>query len=306
VLAALLAAIAALRLLWHDGLWLLLLLNNVSFYLYLPAWPLALAAGFARRWRLALLAVALAALHAHWSLLPLVPRTPPPAAGRTFTVVSANLLMVHEDPPRLADELDRLAADVYLLQELSPHWDEELARRGFWDRYPYNLRVTSEDSFGCAIASRLPVRDLAVFTLADLPQMRGVLQPEGGPEIALYDVHLLPPRRPDYYRYHQQGIDSLLDLVQRLEGKSFIVAGDFNATPDSAFAARMRSLSGDAWELAGSGFGFTWPNGMFALPSLRIDHLFVSPDLTVTRVDVGVGAGSDHRPLRAEIGRRRW
>src|SRR5262245_60686466 len=79
-LTALLAAAALLRLLWHDGLWLLLLLNNVTLYLYLPAWPIALGAALARRWRLALVAGALVALHVHWSLMPLLPRTPPPAA----------------------------------------------------------------------------------------------------------------------------------------------------------------------------------------------------------------------------------
>ena len=102
------------------------------------------------------------------------------------------------------------------------------------------------------------------------------------------------------------GAEELLDLVRRLGSRSFIVAGDFNSTPDSAFATRMRDLADDAWEAGGRGFGsgFTWPNGMFPCPPIRIDHVFVSHDLGVLSAGVGEGAGSDHRPVVAKVARR--
>jgi endonuclease/exonuclease/phosphatase (EEP) superfamily protein YafD len=302
-IAALLAGAAAMRLIWHDGLWLFLLANGFTPYLYLPVWPVATAAVVGRRKRLAALAVTVAALHGYWTLTPLLPRAAPATAGRPLRVVSANLLMVNEQPGELAAELERLDADVYFLQELSPHWDDLLEQRGFWRRYPFNKRLTSDDSFGTAIASRLPVRDLDVFWSAELPQMRGVLRVDDG-DVALYNVHLLPPRTLEYVDYHRLGADELLRIVGRLGAHSFIIAGDFNATPDSRFVARMRGLADDAWETAGSGFGFTWPNGMFPLPPMRLDHVFVSRDLGVLRVAVGVGEGSDHRPIVADVARR--
>ena len=298
-----LASFAAMRLVWHDGLWLFMLGNGLTPYLYLPVWPIAAAATAARRKRLAVLAGLVAALHGYWTITPLLPRTAAATTGRTLRIVSANLLMVHDNPPLLAAELDRLDADVYFLQELSPHWDDELERRGFWSRYPFNKRLTSEDSFGTAIASRLPVRDLDVFWSAELPQMRGVLRVDDR-DIALLNVHLLPPRSLDYVPYYRQGADDLVVMVKQLGANSFIVAGDFNSTPDSSFVARMRGLSDDAWEAAGSGFGFTWPNGMFTLPPMRLDHVFVSPDLGVLRATLGVGLGSDHRPIIADVARR--
>ena len=303
VITAVLATFAAMRLVWHDGLWLFMLGNGLTPYLYLPVWPVAAAAVVARRKRLAALACVVAALHGYWTIAPLLPRAAAATTGRQLRVVSANLLMVHDDPALLADELDRLDADVYFLQELSPHWDDELERRGFWNRYRFNQRLTSEDSFGTAIASRFPVHNLHVFWSAELPQMRGVLRVDDR-DIELLNVHLLPPRTQDYVPYYRQGADELVAIVQRLGGKSFIVAGDFNSTPDSIFAARMRSLSEDAWEAAGSGFGFTWPNGMFTIPPMRLDHVFVSPDLSVVRATLGVGLGSDHRPIIADVARR--
>jgi endonuclease/exonuclease/phosphatase (EEP) superfamily protein YafD len=67
----------------------------------------------------------------------------------------------------------------------------------------------------------------------------------------------------------------------------------------------MRPLADDAWEVAGRGFGFTWPNGVFPLPPIRLDHVFVSRELAVVGARVGEGSGSDHRPVIVEISRRR-
>ena len=311
VITAALGIVVVMRLAWHDGLWLFLLCNIATPYLYLPAWLIAGAAAFARRWRLFGVSLALVLFHCHWVLLPLVPRSPPATSGPTLRVVSANLLMVNETPAVLAAELERIDADVYFLQELSGRWDEELERRGFWARYPFNQRVTSEDSFGSAIASRLPVRDLDVFWSAELPQLRGVLR-VGDRDVELVSIHLLPPGTQEYTRYYHLGAEELLGIVRRLGGRSFIVAGDFNSTPDSDFAARMRDLADDAWEAGGRGFGFgfTWPNGVFPFPPIRLDHVFLSRDFGVRAVRVGEGAGSDHRPVVADVARRaafaRW
>jgi endonuclease/exonuclease/phosphatase (EEP) superfamily protein YafD len=303
IITAGLAAIVMMRLVWHDGLWVFLLCNIATPYLFLPAWVIAPAAAFARRWRLFAVSLALVVLYFHWVLLPLFPRSKPATSGRSLRVVSANLLMVNETPSILAGELERLDADVYFLQELSGKWDEELERRGFWRKYPFNRRVTSEDSFGSAIASRLPVRDLDVFWSAELPQLRGVLRLEDR-DVDLVSIHLLPPGTPEYARDYHRGAEELLRIVRGLGGRSFIVAGDFNSTPDSDFATRMRDLADDAWEMGGRGFGFTWPNGVFSFPPIRLDHVFLSHDFGVRAVRVGDGAGSDHRPVVADVARR--
>ena len=66
----------------------------------------------------------------------------------------------------------------------------------------------------------------------------------------------------------------------------------------------MSALADDAWDTGGRGFGFTWPNGMFPYPPIRLDHVFVSRDLGVRSARVGEGVGSDHRPVVADVARR--
>ena len=299
----LLAIVVSMRLIWHDGLWLFLLCNVLTPYLYLPAWLIALCAALARRWRLAASSLVIVVFHCHWVVLPLLPRSTPATTGRTLRVASANLLAVNETPAALAAELERFDADIYFLQELSSDWDAEFERLGFWRRYPFNRRITGEDAFGAAIASRLPVHDLEVFWSAELPQLRGVLRVDDR-EVDLVGIHLLPPRTQEYTRTYHLGAEALLDIVRRFGQRSFIVAGDFNSTPDSDFATRMRELADDAWETGGRGFGFTWPNGMFQVPPIRLDHIFVSRDLGVLAARIGDGAGSDHRPVVADVARR--
>jgi len=302
-ITALLAGFAAMRLVWHDGLWVFLLGNGLTPYLYLPVWPVAAAAVVARRKRLAALAGAIAALHAMWTVMPLLPRTAPATAGRPLRVVSANLLMVHEDPAQLAQELERLDADVYFLQELSPHWDDVLDRRGFWSRYPFNKRLTSDDSFGTAIASRFPVRDLDVFWSAELPQMRGVLRVDDR-DVELLNVHLLPPRSADYVPYYRWGADELLKIVQRLGGKTFIVAGDFNSTPDSSFAARMRGLSDDAWEAAAAASASPGPTECFRCRRCGSTTCSCHPIWVCCARPWAWAWAPDHRPIIADVARR--
>ena len=303
-IAGALLAVAALRVLWHDGLWVLLTLNLFTPYIYLPAYPIALGALWRRRWPLLAVAGSLIAAHLTWSILPLVAHKPPPVAGKTIRIASANLLMVNQDPATLAAELENFDADIYFLQELSARWDAELERRGFWQRYPFHRRVVGEDPFGGAIAARIPLHDFQVFPLADLPQIRAIL-PFEGTQIQLINVHTVTSFFEEDISYHHRGLEKLLHMAEGLHTRPFLLAGDFNATSDSKFADRMRPIADDAWDLAGHGFGFTWPNGRYLVPPIRIDHIFLSKNLTATWIRLGRGAGSDHHPLVAEIGRRR-
>lgn len=299
------AALLVARFVAHDTAFVLVVANQFSVWLYAAAWPALAVAAWARRPALAALAAPAALWHVALVVPELLPRTPPPACGPTLSVLSANLLMVHPAPAALAQELFDADADVVLLQELSPTWDAVLEETGFWAAWPEGWRIVREDSFGTAIASRLPLDSAEDFELTGLPQTRATIAWEGR-TVTLINVHTLPPRTPEYAALHRAGLDEVAaDLRARAaRGESFVLGGDLNTSPYSRFFPDLAGAAHDAWDLAGRGFGFTWPNGIFPLPPSRIDHVLVSPDLTVTRVAVGTGAGSDHRPLRVEVAAR--
>jgi len=300
VVAATLAVVVVLWLLWPDGTWALLLANMFLLYLLLPAYAPFAAALLRRRWILAAVSGIAVLAHLSIALPPLLPRHPPPAPAGAITLVSANLLMVHPDPAVLADELERLDADVLMLQEYSTRWDAEFRKCGFHERYHYNVVVIRDDSFGSAIFSRLPLNDPGVVDMAGLPQTTATILLDGHP-VDLLNAHTLPPRIADYVPGHRQGLAQIEQWAADHATRPFIIAGDLNATPYSRFHRRMTRLSRDAWDLAGHGYGHTAPNGLFPLPPMRLDHVYLLPGLTAHEAKLGEGQGSDHRPIVVEI-----
>ena len=86
-----------------------------------------------------------------------------------------------------------------------------------------------------------------------------------------------------------------------------VLLGDFNTSPWRAQSQRIEEAGfANAFGKRGAGFGFTFP--IFGrwrtrvVPScVRIDHFWVRAPLVPRACTVGTDAGSDHRPLRAEL-----
>ncbi len=305
VVSVLLALVLLLRWSWHDGLWGFLVLNMFSLYVFLPVYLIVLAAVLRRRWLLAGLTGLMAIWHLGFVVLPpLWDRTPPPSVpGTGFRLLSANLLFGNPLAEGLAAELENYHADIVLLQEVSPRWEKILRSRGWYQNYPFHWVRPQNNAFGSAIFSHLPLEQVATFYLAEMPQTRALLQ-FGKETLTILNVHTLPPRLARYLPYHRQALVDLEDWLARAQGKSFIVAGDFNSTRHNRFASRIKAYCDSAWELAGSGYGHTSPNGVFPFPPVQIDHVFLSKDLTVSQFQIGSGTGSDHKALVVDFAQR--
>jgi endonuclease/exonuclease/phosphatase (EEP) superfamily protein YafD len=282
---------------FHDGVWPLLLANMFSLYVFALAYPLLLSALVRRRWFLAAASGVSVVFHLALAVPPHLPRVPPPSVGPSIRVVTANLLMVHPNPSSLVAELATLDADVLMLQEVSPPFEAALRAGGLLERYPHHRIIAREDSFGISLLSRLPLDGVEIVPMAGLPQIQATVW-LGDRAIDLLNVHTLPPRVADYVERHHRGLEAILTWTRARSGP-FIVAGDFNSTPYSRFSSEMSAFAEDAWHLAGRGYGHTAPNGLMPIPPIALDHIYLSADLTVRAVELGVGAGSDHRPVVA-------
>jgi endonuclease/exonuclease/phosphatase (EEP) superfamily protein YafD len=138
--------------------------------------------------------------------------------------------------------------------------------------------------------------------LFGVPQIRAVTR-LGGRRVAVYNVHLLPPRRMDYTREHRRQLADLLDRLAE-ERLPLVLAGDFNFTPRTPDAEGLGGLGlADAHARGGWGRGTTWPvNSVLRwLPGLRLDQIWTSPDMVCVGCRTGDGPGSDHRPVVADF-----
>src|SRR5439155_1394034 len=70
--------------------------------------------------------------------------------------------------------------------------------------------------------------------------------------------------------------DHLARIIAEI-GRPLIVGGDFNSPPDSYACETVAEQLDSAFNDAGTGFGWSYPSPH---PLLRIDHLFISRDLS--------------------------
>lgn len=97
-----------------------------------------------------------------------------------------------------------------------------------------------------------------------------------------------------------------LDEIIDASPYPIVLAGDFNATLEHAPLDRLvQGEVRDAFAVAGSGFGATWPSWSWPMPSvMRIDHVLVCGALDVGSASDEDSIGSDHRRLVVELGIR--
>ncbi len=262
-------------------------------------------AAWKRRWRLVVAALPLLVMTLGPAVLASLPRSAT-SAPADCTVMSVNLLMINRQTDPLIDEIAAVDPDVLLLQEYTDHWHAALQQR-LGVAYPHIAYIPRDDSFGSAIYSRHAfvgkVQRYLPLGSGSEPQMRAVIQ-IGDAQIAVYNIHLLPPWGVAYILENRRQFADLHALLAA-EELPLILAGDFNFTETGPNAAALAELGlRDAQSVAGRGRGATWPvHGLFRwVPGLRLDHIYARGDWRVLSCRCGYGAGSDHRPVIARLG----
>ena len=91
--------------------------------------------------------------------------------------------------------------------------------------------------------------------------------------------------------------NAVLTLLDHIRDEKCILMGDFNVAPDNTVLNPIRERMVDT----GAGFDaskMSWPSDK---PQIKIDYIFVSPDIEVISADIPEVIASDHRPHVAEI-----
>lgn len=220
-------------------------------------------------------------------------------------------------PHRIARVIARYRPDVVALQEVdvgrlrTGHADQaDLIARFLEMEYHFHpaMRI-EEEAYGDCILSRLPMELVKVGALPMPPAGRFV-EPRGALWVALKvggrTVHFVNTHLGLRPTEKQMQIEALLGqdwIGSNGQVEPFVFCGDFNASPRSSIWRRCTQHLRDAQTEAAAHV----PRGTWFghVPLARIDHIFVSPQIQVVRVDVGsdylARTASDHRPLFAEL-----
>jgi endonuclease/exonuclease/phosphatase (EEP) superfamily protein YafD len=278
---------------------LLLLASGLTPLLWLPALAAFTIGLCSRRPALTLVSGGVAALYLTWALSGLgVPKAAPSGAAG-LRLFSANLQVGNPDLGPIAAEIGAAQPDVVVLQELGPGMVDQLRRSGVLDAYPYRLVRARPGAFGIGVWSRLPLMETREVQVEDVTMLR-VAMTVGGLRVPLWAVHTVAPVGSNRDRWRRQL--AWLGSVAR-QDRPLIVAGDLNATRwHRGLGKLLADGLDDAHERRGRGWAATWPRDRWPLPPvLRLDHVLVSSEIGVQAVREGIGVGSDHRPVLADL-----
>lgn len=275
-----------------------LLLQTLRFHLAAGGVVLALLVMLAgARWRgfLLLLLVLGSAAHGANLLIEFQNRRVDHAAAplATLDFLSFNVLARNPQAEELVQSIIDEPPDVLLVMETP-------GIRPYLDRLatvlPYRIGCAQPERCDISLHSRIPFDDAEIMDLPPLGRQRLVTArlTVDGQGVTFVGVHLTKPYYDNFAELELWRIDRVL---RNIEGP-LVLAGDFNSaswfTPLATIGRRNDLAPGPTQPP-------TWPVRLrsFGVP---IDNIFTRGAAQIITIAAGENHGSNHRPLRAEIG----
>jgi endonuclease/exonuclease/phosphatase family metal-dependent hydrolase len=247
------------------------------------------------------------------------PTAMPPLRLLTYNIRQCTTAAAGGAVDRVARVIADTGADVVALQEVAVgrpamgghHQAAALGERlGMFSHFQRSMLPSGGGEYGNAVLSRFPFTVRASGLLPLLPD-RPRREPRGASWLALdvdgVAVHLFVTHLGLARRERHAQLDALLGdgwLGHSACVGPRVLCGDLNFVPGAGEHRRLLAVLGDALQRSppAGGHRATFP----ALrPLVRLDHVFVSPDLAVRHTRVVRGPElrrvSDHLPVLAEL-----
>lgn len=208
------------------------------------------------------------------------------------------------DLPLMAATIRSLGADVVGLNEMrqagpyGPQTEELSALTGLGYHYFAPAIEDGEGPYGNGLLSRYPILSAETVPVPDPSprrHSRGYYESrcllkarlDGGYTVLVIHFGLMDDEQES----------AVATILANLEPEKCILMGDFNVTPDNPILAPIRERMRDTAEC------FTAPCLSFPSdkPEMKIDYIFVTPDLIVESADIPALVASDHRPHVATV-----
>lgn len=297
-LAVALLALATLAALAGALHWTALLATHFRPHLALAALLLLSASLWLGRRRAALL-LAVTLIANGWFVAAAALRTAPVAGagGTLLRVMTFNIGYANRDYAALEAAIMAVDPDLLLLSEVLPHHAPLL--QALAAHYPYRALPGAEGSQGEALYSRHALGTALRHRAGESASLWEVDLRLEGRSLLVYGGHPLPAMNADLDRVQRDWyLLTAATLAARPAGRPMLLLGDLNATPWSPRLLELLQVADLRW----SGYWLgTWPSVLPGWAGLPIDQILSSPEVAVAATFVGQAAGSDHRPLIADL-----
>lgn len=208
----------------------------------------------------------------------------------------------------MADAIIKCGADVIGLQEMRDESEDEeyeaqakiiAEKLGFYYYFAEAIRFDGKNPYGNALISRYPIISAETILIPNpvVPEydgyyetrclLKAIIDVDDGLNVLVSHFGL----NPDEHR------NAVHTIAASISSERCVLMGDFNVEPDNPVLQPIREQLYDTAEKFDSP-KFSFPTD---IPTVKIDYIFVSKDLSVTDADIPNIVASDHRPHIATV-----
>ncbi|NGM64093.1 endonuclease/exonuclease/phosphatase family protein [Sphingobacterium sp. SGR-19] len=212
-------------------------------------------------------------------------------------IISCNIYQFNNEYHRFIELIEQEQPDIFVTMESNADWENSL--RILEKDYPYQEKVTLENTYGMHFYTRLKVKKIQThyFVADDIPSIEAELETGDGHRFVFFAVHP-PPPSPTEEENSKERDGDLLSVAKRVRKLQLpvVVTGDFN----NVAWARSSILFKKASELIDARIGrgilstFHAKYWFFRVP---LDLLFHSTTIIIDKLFIYPSVGSDHFPI---------
>lgn len=220
-----------------------------------------------------------------------------PNGDHNISLLIANVFQDNRSSERYLRLIEKCDPDIILMVETNQWWQDKIDVIS--ERYPNQLKLPLENTYGMIFYSRLALRNGNIKFLVedDIPSIQVDVQLKTGEWIRLYCLHPKPPVPQENPRSTERDKEILMvaELAKTCK-LPVIVMGDLNDVAWSYTTELFGKVSGLLDPRRGRGF-FNSFNAKYFFLRFPLDHIFCSADFTLAGIKRMESCGSDHFPM---------
>ncbi|WP_244214305.1 endonuclease/exonuclease/phosphatase family protein [Pedobacter jejuensis] len=192
--------------------------------------------------------------------------------------------------------IEKCKPDVILMVETNKWWQTQMDV--LEKEYPYQIKVPLENTYGMLLYSKLELNGEVKFLVEeDIPSIETDVKLSSGQTVKLFCLHPQPPVPQENPRSTERDKEILLVAEKAKKcDLPVVVMGDLNDVAWSYTTELFGKISGLLDPRRGRGF-FNSFNAKYFFLRFPLDHIFCSPDFSLSSIKRLKSCGSDHFPM---------